>query len=85
MKKLAAAFEGKSAEMMKPADAERLSGYKAGGIRPFGQTRKIPAVIEKHALAKDLVTSTAANEDCKFDCRCGIWSRHSMPSWHRSL
>ncbi len=55
MKKLAAAFEGKSAEMMKPADAERLSVYKAGGVRPFGQTRKIPAVIEKHALAKDLV------------------------------
>ena len=29
MKKLAAAFGGKSAHMMKPADAERLTGYKA--------------------------------------------------------
>ncbi|WP_368855896.1 YbaK/EbsC family protein, partial [Klebsiella pneumoniae] len=28
MKKLAPAFGGKSAQMMKPADAERLSGYK---------------------------------------------------------
>ena len=55
MKKLAAAFGGKSAEMMKPADAEQLSGYKTGGISPFGQTRKIPAAIEEHALAHDLV------------------------------
>ncbi len=55
MKKLAAAFGGKSAEMMKPADAERISGYKTGGISPFGQMRKIPAVIEAQALAHDLV------------------------------
>jgi Cys-tRNA(Pro)/Cys-tRNA(Cys) deacylase len=39
MKKLAAALGSKSAQMMKPADAERLSGYKVGGISPFGQTR----------------------------------------------
>lgn len=37
MKKLAAAFGGKSAAMMKPADAERLTGYHVGGISPFGQ------------------------------------------------
>jgi Cys-tRNA(Pro)/Cys-tRNA(Cys) deacylase len=42
MKKLGATFSGKSAEMMKSADAERISGYKTGGISPFGQTRKIP-------------------------------------------
>ena len=55
MKKLAGAFSAKSAEMMKPAEAERISGYKTGGISPFGQTRKIPAVIEEHALKHDLV------------------------------
>jgi Cys-tRNA(Pro)/Cys-tRNA(Cys) deacylase len=55
MKKLAAAFGGKSAEMMKPTDAERITGYKTGGISPFGQTRKTPAVIEEQALAHDLV------------------------------
>jgi Cys-tRNA(Pro)/Cys-tRNA(Cys) deacylase len=55
MKKLAAAFGGKSAEMMEPEDAERISGYKTGGISPFGQMRKIPAVIEAQALAHDLV------------------------------
>jgi Cys-tRNA(Pro)/Cys-tRNA(Cys) deacylase len=55
MKKLAAAFGGKSAEMMKPADAERITGYKTGGISPFGQTRKTPAAIEEQALAQGLV------------------------------
>ena len=46
MKKLAAGFGGKSAQMMKPADAERLSGYKVGGISPFGQMK---AVLHRHA------------------------------------
>ncbi|MEQ1943155.1 Cys-tRNA(Pro) deacylase [Mesorhizobium sp. VNQ89] len=55
MKKLAAAVGGKSAEMMKPADAERLSGFKVGGISPFGQMRRVPTVIEAEALAHDLV------------------------------
>jgi Cys-tRNA(Pro)/Cys-tRNA(Cys) deacylase len=55
MKKLAAAFGGKSAQMMKPTDAERMSGYKVGGISPFGQMRKVPTAIEEQALAHDLV------------------------------
>jgi Cys-tRNA(Pro)/Cys-tRNA(Cys) deacylase len=55
MKKLAAAFGGKSAQMMKPADAERLSGYKVGGISPFGQTRPPRAAIEEQAMAQDRV------------------------------
>src|SRR6478736_6562662 len=55
MKKLAAAVGGKSAEMMKPADAERISGYKVGGISPFGQMRRLPAVVEARALDHDLV------------------------------
>jgi Cys-tRNA(Pro)/Cys-tRNA(Cys) deacylase len=34
MKKLAAAFGGKSAEMMRPPDAERLTGYHVAGSAP---------------------------------------------------
>ncbi len=52
MKKLAAACQGKQAEMMKPAEAERISGYKVGGISPFGQMRKVPVLIEETALAE---------------------------------
>jgi Cys-tRNA(Pro)/Cys-tRNA(Cys) deacylase len=55
MKKLAAALGGKSAEMMKPADAERLSGYKVGGISPFGQMRVLPVVIEESAAGEPYV------------------------------
>ncbi|GGC87382.1 Cys-tRNA(Pro) deacylase [Chelatococcus reniformis] len=51
MKKLAAALGGKSAQMMKPADAERLTGYKVGGISPFGQMRAPRVVLEEAALA----------------------------------
>jgi Cys-tRNA(Pro)/Cys-tRNA(Cys) deacylase len=55
MKKLAAAFGGKAAEMMKPADAERLTGYHVGGISPFGQKRRVPTAIEQAALAEEFV------------------------------
>src|SRR5215813_12089243 len=55
MKKLAAAFGGKSAEMMAPAAAERISGYKVGGISPFGQMRTLPTAIEQQALSHELV------------------------------
>jgi Cys-tRNA(Pro)/Cys-tRNA(Cys) deacylase len=55
MKKLAAALGGKSAEMMKPADAERVTGFKVGGISPFGQMRKVPVAIEAAALEEAYV------------------------------
>ncbi len=55
MKKLAGAFGGKSAHMMKPADAERQTGYRVGGISPFGQKRPVPTVMEEMALFEDMV------------------------------
>ncbi len=41
--------------MMKPAGAERLTGYKVGGISPFGQKRRMATAIEVGALEHDLV------------------------------
>ena len=55
MKKLAAALGGKHAEMMKSAQAERVSGFKVGGISPFGQPRRVPVAIEESALAEAFV------------------------------
>ena len=55
MKKLAAAFGGNSAHMMKPADAERLTGYKVGGISPFGQKKSVPTCVEELATLEDEV------------------------------
>jgi Cys-tRNA(Pro)/Cys-tRNA(Cys) deacylase len=51
MKLLAAAVGGKSAEMMPPADAERMTGFRIGGISPFGQQRPVRTVIDRHALS----------------------------------
>jgi Cys-tRNA(Pro)/Cys-tRNA(Cys) deacylase len=55
MKKLAACFGGKSAAMMKVPDAERLTGYKVGGIGPFGQKRKVPTALDETAQLYDAV------------------------------
>ena len=46
MKRVAAAFGGKAAAMMPSAKAEKLTGYKVGGISPFGQKRVVPTAVE---------------------------------------
>src|ERR1700761_7005071 len=55
MKKLAAAFSGKSASMMKAPDAERVTGFVVGGISPFGQKKPVPTAMEEMALLEDRV------------------------------
>lgn len=59
MKKLAAAFAGKSAQMMKPPDAERITGFKVGGISPFGQRKRVPTAIDETAQLFDEVLINA--------------------------
>ena len=41
--------------MMKPPEAERVTGYKIGGISPFGQRKQVGTVLEQSALAHELV------------------------------
>lgn len=55
MKRVAAAFGGKTATMMAPADAERITGYHVGGISPFGAKKKVPVAMEQAALAEPYV------------------------------
>ncbi len=55
MKKLAQTFGGKAAQMLRPADAERISGYKVGGVSPFGQRRLLPTAIDAPALEESYV------------------------------
>ena len=50
MKALAAAAGGKTAEMMRPADAERITGYHVGGICPFGHKRILPVILDAGAM-----------------------------------
>ena len=55
MKRLAGAFGGRSAQMSPPAQAERITGYRVGGISPFGQRRPLPTVIDESALEQEAV------------------------------
>jgi Cys-tRNA(Pro)/Cys-tRNA(Cys) deacylase len=54
-KKLSQMYSAKRAEMADPAKAERLTGYKVGGISPFATRQTLPAVIEKSLLNFDKV------------------------------
>ena len=49
MRRLAAALGAKVCEMMSPADAERITGYRVGGVSPFGQKKPLPTVIDAEA------------------------------------
>lgn len=55
MKRVAAAFGGKSAAMMPVPKAEKLTGYHVGGISPFGQKRAVPTTLEATACTAERV------------------------------
>lgn len=55
MKKIAAAFGGKSAAMLPVPDAERITGYKVGGVSPFGQKKKLRTVVDVTAQGESYV------------------------------
>ena len=59
MKRVAAAFGGKTAAMLPPAEAEKVTGYHVGGISPFGQRKAVPTAMEEAALAEPHVIINA--------------------------
>lgn len=59
LKALAIALGGKKAAMAAVADAERSSGYVAGGISPLGQRRALPTVIDTSAQAFETIYISA--------------------------
>ncbi|MDB5563737.1 MAG: hypothetical protein JWP84_303 [Tardiphaga sp.] len=67
MKKLAAAFGGKAAKMMRPADAERLTGYHVGGISPFAPKKRVPVAIEQAALGETTVYLTGGQRGLQIE------------------
>ena len=59
----------KNAEMVKPADAERLTGYVCGGISPFGQKKRTVTLVSDRALklAEMLVSGGQRGLQIKMD------------------
>ena len=55
LKALAKAAGAKRAKMAAVADAERSSGYVAGGISPFGQKRRLATFVDETAEICDVM------------------------------
>lgn len=59
LKALAAAAGGKRASMADVAEAERATGYVAGGISPLGQRKRLATVLDESAQALERIHVSA--------------------------
>ena len=67
LKALAAAAGGKRAKMAEVADAERATGYVAGGISPLGQRKRLPVIIDTSALASATIYCSAGRRGLEIE------------------
>ncbi|WP_336946119.1 Cys-tRNA(Pro) deacylase [Asaia sp. HN010] len=76
LKAVAAALKGKSAAMMAPPDAERLTAYKTGGISPFGQKKRVPVLLDRHALGQETIYVNAGRRGLQCEIAPGPTASH---------
>lgn len=69
LKTVAATLGGKSASMMPPPDAERMTAYKTGGISPFGQKKIVPTILDASAAEQPKIYVNAGRRglQCSID------------------
>lgn len=67
LKALARALGGSRAAMADVQDAERATGYVAGGISPIGQKRRLPTVLDETALRHSTVFVSAGRRGLELE------------------
>jgi Cys-tRNA(Pro)/Cys-tRNA(Cys) deacylase len=58
---------GKRTTLAVQADAERATGYVAGGISPLGQRRRLPTTVDESALAWDTILVSAGRRGLQIE------------------
>ena len=54
-RRMTAAIGVRHADLAEQAEAEKVTGYRVGGISPFAMRRKLPVVIEESLLALETI------------------------------
>jgi Cys-tRNA(Pro)/Cys-tRNA(Cys) deacylase len=62
---------GKRARLADAKDAERATGYVAGGISPLGQRRALPTVVDESALRFDTIHVSAGRRGLELELAPG--------------
>ena len=81
---------GKREKMVDRQQAERATGYVAGGISPLGQRRRLPTVVDDSALEWETILVSAGRRGLQLELRpqdlivlrCVL--RYPTRSWRRS-
>jgi Cys-tRNA(Pro)/Cys-tRNA(Cys) deacylase len=67
LKALAGAVGGKRGRMAEAREAERATGYVAGGISPLGQRRPLRTVVDESVLGWDTVNVSAGRRGLEIE------------------
>jgi Cys-tRNA(Pro)/Cys-tRNA(Cys) deacylase len=67
LKALARARGGKRARMAEVADAERVTGYVAGGIAPLGHRARMPVVLDASAETQPTIYCSAGRRGLEIE------------------
>ncbi len=62
---------GKRAALADQAEAERATGYVAGGISPLGQRRRLPTILDESALEHETIHVSAGRRGLEIELAPG--------------